>query len=78
MPHKRSKKLESLVKAARLYAGSMSTTSMSTQQKLYNRFKKLAQSIADKEKMFLGDVMDQASSMARTLGPITPSPGKDY
>jgi hypothetical protein len=78
MPHKRpSKKLESLVKAARLYAGSM-TTIISVQQKLYNRFKKLAQTIAKEKGMDSGDVMMQASSMARTLGPLFPSPGKDY
>jgi len=79
MPHKRpSKKLESLVKAARLYAGSMTSTSMRTQQKLYNRYMKLASSVANEKGLTLSDVMHQASNMAMTLGPIAPTPGKDF
>jgi hypothetical protein len=81
MPPKRlSKKLESLVKAARLYAGSIASMGMkiSTQQKLYNRYMKLASSVAKEKGMDLSDVMNQASNMALTLGPIIPIPGKDY
>jgi len=78
MPQKRPpKKLESLVKAARLYAGSTSTT-LATQQKLYNRYMKLASSVAKEKAMSLSDVMYQAGNMALTLGPIIPTPGKDY
>jgi hypothetical protein len=78
MPQKRlSKKLESLVKAARLYAGS-TATSISTQQKFYNRYMKLASSVAKEKGMSLSDVVEQASNMVLTLGPIIPTPGKDY
>jgi hypothetical protein len=72
-----SKKLESLVKAARLYAGS-TATSISTQQKLYNRFMKLSSSVAKDKEMSLSDVVNQTIHMARMLGPIVPTPGKDY
>jgi hypothetical protein len=70
-------KLDKAVKATRLYLGSMTTTRIRDQQKLYDRMMKAANSIATETGMSLEDVLSQLDSQARRLGAMMPTAGKD-
>lgn len=68
--------LERAVKAAQLYAGAL-CSDIRTAQKLYNRAKRAAESIATSTGMSFADVFEQVSREASRRGSICPRPGKD-
>jgi hypothetical protein len=72
-----AKDLEAAVKTAQLYDGSLRTTTIRDQQRLYARLQNQVAAIAKKRGMSLSDVLDQIVSEARSRGAIPPMPGKD-
>lgn len=69
--------LERAVKAAQLYAGAI-CADIKVAQKLYNKAKSAAFSIARTTGMDPDDVLQQISDEASRRGAICPIPGKDY
>lgn len=69
--------LDSAVQAGRLYAGSVSTTSIRNQQKLYTRFMEKCARVSKLSGLDLDSVIEQIGSRVSSLGPLTPIPGKD-
>lgn len=68
---------EKAVHAARLYHGSMTTTTVRQQQKLYDRYMKACHRLAKDFGMDLVNVVEQVGAEASRRGALTPVPGKD-
>lgn len=65
------------IEATRYYIGSMGLPAK-TMQRFYSRMTKAIEKAATDHGMPLDQAMDQIMSRARTMGAITPRPGKDY
>ena len=66
------------IKEMRLYLGGLDKLRIRDQQRLYDRVGKSIDKIADQTGMNPHDVREQLADKARSLGIITPMPGKDY
>lgn len=62
----------------RKYMGSISSTNIKTQQKLYNSYMKAVDKLVRITGISYDDAVNQLESKARSRGAITPIAGKDY
>jgi hypothetical protein len=69
--------LNKAVRLAQLYQGSLTTTHIHFQQKLYNQMNRAIERIANDNEMSFTDCARQINDEALRRGPITPQPGKD-
>ena len=78
-PQKRVPKplVDKAVKAAQMYIGSEGTPAK-TQERFYRKMLAAVNKIASVSGMDSGDVLDKITARARSLGKISPMPGKDY
>lgn len=65
--------IDRAVRAARLYDGSLHSTAVRDQQRLYARLRAAMKPL----EAATSDAWEQVTSRARALGPLTPTPGKD-
>lgn len=70
--------IEAAVHAARLYIGSDGTARIRDQQRLYAAMQRKIAAVAKRRGMDETDASEQITAKARELGPITPTPGKDF
>jgi len=69
--------LSKAVLAGRLYAGS-TACGIKVAQRLYNRYSKACQAVANQTGVDFAEVMDQVGREAGRQGAIVPTPGKDF
>lgn len=68
------RQIDRAVQAARLYAGSLTACTIRDQQRLYARYQAAMRPL---EKA-TSDAWDQIAARATALGPLRPTPGKDF
>lgn len=72
-----TKQIEAAVRAWQLYHGSSGYVPIRTQQRLYDRAKRLSATLARRYQMSERDVIAQLTTEASKLGHIRPQPGRD-
>jgi len=72
-----AKDIERAVETARVYAGCQGKVRIRDEQRLYDRLRRQAASVARKRKMDADDVLQQIVDEAHRRGPRCPIPGKD-
>jgi hypothetical protein len=71
-----AKDIVKAIHAARVYHGSFGKVSIKTQQRLYDRMRKAAEAV--QRRTGVEDAAQQISEEAQRLGPVTPTPGRNY